>query len=184
MTYGRRLIWLIYRDGRCVGTIGISDCTTFGQKTRDDFIGWTKDDRKANIHKLVTNYRFTLIYQIPNLASKVLGIVAKIARKQWMEKYGREIVGIDTVVKPPRTGACYRAAGWVQLGQTLGGEEQYQSSIGVTKTKFAEPLLVFFKPLVPDFRERLIEYNDLKWFFDLNEGLQELKEVSVSHLTQ
>lgn len=184
MTFGRRLTWLIYCDGRCVGTIGLSDCTTFGQRSRDDFIGWTKEDRKKNIYKLVTNYRFTLIEHIPNLASKVLGIMVRIARKQWMEKYGREIVGIDTVVKPPRTGACYRAAGWNQLGMTLGGKEQYQSSIGVTKTKFATPLIVFFKPLVPDFRERLVEYNDLKWFFDLNEGLQELTKVTISHALQ
>lgn len=169
MTFGRRLNWLIYNGDKCVGTIGISDCTTFGQRSRDDFIGWTKDDRKANIHKLLTNFRFTLIDRTPNLASKTLGIMTKIARRQWVEKYGREIVAIDTVVKPPWKGTCYKAAGWLQLGQTLGGEEQYQSSIGVTKTKFAEPLLVFFKPLVPDFRERLVEYNDLRWFHELNE---------------
>ena len=54
MTFGRRLNWLIYNDEKCVGTIGISDCTTFGQRSRDDFIGWTKEDRKTKSRNFTT----------------------------------------------------------------------------------------------------------------------------------
>lgn len=168
--FGRRINWLIYYGNKCVGVIGISDPTAFGQSGRDNFIGWTRDDRRQNIHKLATNYRFTLTEHIPNLASKTLGILVKIARKQWHEKYGTELVGIDTCIKPPREGTCYKAAGWVFCGFTRGENEVYYGrGVGLRKATFNEPLLVFFKPLVKDFRERLTEYNDVRYFFELNE---------------
>ena len=60
-TYGRKIDWLIYRENKCLGSIGLCGCTTFEQKDRDAFLGWTRSDRKLNIEKGASNYRFTLI---------------------------------------------------------------------------------------------------------------------------
>jgi len=161
---GRYIDWLIMYNNQVVGAIGIMDTSAFTMGVRDRFIGWNTEQRKRNIHKIVVNYRFTLLPTAPkNLASKVLSLLVKICGKQWKEKYGREIVLLEALVKPPRRGICYKAAGWRLIGMTYGSEEtwhgfQNRSEGRIAKLKFkGQRLYYFIKPLVKDYLKRLKE---------------------------
>ncbi len=46
---------------------------------RDNFIGWTHDQRERNLHLIINNARFLILpwIQIPNLASMILGMAVK-----------------------------------------------------------------------------------------------------------
>ena len=39
---------------------------------------------------------------------------------RWREKYGDQVVGIETLVELPRTGSGYVRAGYQEVGQTVG----------------------------------------------------------------
>lgn len=101
-------------------------CMLFGSaawKTapRDDFIGWNPEQRKRHMHLITNNMRFLLLPRVPNLASHVLGRMVRRLSDDWEEKYGHPIHLIETFVEADRfTGACYRAANWVYVGQTQG----------------------------------------------------------------
>jgi hypothetical protein len=69
-------------------------------------------------------------------------------RDDWQGKYARALHLVETFVDTSRfTGACYRAANWIDLGQTTGRtrQDRYQQ-IQVP----AKQVLVY--PLNPDFR--------------------------------
>lgn len=103
-------------------------CMLFGAaawkvKARDIYIGWSDEDRKSNLHKIVNNMRFLLLNQvsIPNLASYVLGVVCRRISADFYEKYGHPVVLLETFVERDRfLGTCYRAANWVYVGDTQG----------------------------------------------------------------
>jgi len=55
---------------------------------RDQFIGWTHDQRKANLHLIVNNARFLILpwIQSKNLASKVLSLITHRLPDDWHNK--------------------------------------------------------------------------------------------------
>jgi len=53
------------------------------------------------------------------LASKVLGLAARQLPQDWQYHYGFRPLLLETFVEKDRfTGTCYRAANWLQVGQT------------------------------------------------------------------
>lgn len=90
---------------------------------RDHFIGWCHERRQRNLHLIVNNARFLILpwVQSKNLASKLLAMVAREVPKDWQARYGYRPVLMETFVETARfTGACYRAANWIYVGQTKG----------------------------------------------------------------
>jgi len=81
--------------------------------------------------------------RIKNLASKVLATNVKRLSADWEAVYGHPLVLAETFVDHSRfAGTCYRAAGWLRLGQTRGfgrhaGQYYYH---GATKTILVYPL--------------------------------------------
>lgn len=59
-------------------------------------------------------------YPCRNFASFVLNEWVKQAEMDWLEKYGDVAVGFEALIELPRTGECYRRAGWTKIGQTKG----------------------------------------------------------------
>jgi len=163
---GRYIDWLIYNGNTVIGVIGLMDTPALQLKTRDRFIGWTQKQQERHMRNIVANYRFTLMPNAPpNSASKVLSILIKICQREWFKKYKSPIYLIETVVKPPKQGTCYLASGWKLKGLTAGGEGTFHGLTFGGKTKTGgelrdltfkkKRLLIFLKPLVPDFRRRL-----------------------------
>ena len=90
-------------------------------KKRDKYIGWTEAARRANLNRVACNSRFLILptVQVPNLASHVLSQCLIRLAHDWEERYGYEPVLVETFVDPSRfAGTCYRAANWLQVGQT------------------------------------------------------------------
>ncbi len=97
-------------------------------KPRDEYIGWTEAVRRANLHRVVCNSRFLIRpnVHVPNLASQVLSRCLARLGEDWPERYGYAPVLAETFVDPRRfSGACYRAANWVRVGQTAARPTAY-----------------------------------------------------------
>ncbi len=90
---------------------------------RDRFIGWSAEARRRNIRFLAYNCRFLILpwVEVPNLASHLLGSLARMLPADWERIYGHPVYYLETFVDPGRfRGTCYRAANWIRLGLTTG----------------------------------------------------------------
>ncbi len=152
-TVGLNLKYLVRdRQGRPLS------CLLFGSAAwkcgvRDQFIGWNPTQRAARLQALTNQTRFLILpwVQVRCLASHILGLVVGRLRQDWQRKYARPLELIETFVDTARfTGACYRAANWLDLGQTTGRTRQDRAHrIAVA------PKRVLVYPLNPQFRSRL-----------------------------
>jgi len=124
-------------------------------QARDRWIGWSREIREKNLNQVVANSRFLIVpqWRVPHLASHVLGLAMKRLRADWRGRYGYEPVLSETFVEKERfEGTCYRAANWIEVGQTQGRGRQdrvhgHRSSIK----------RIFVYPLDAQARERLCE---------------------------
>jgi len=90
---------------------------------RDQFIGWTPEQRTRNLHLLINNARFLILPWVTskNLASRILSAAAKQLPQDWHARYAYTPVLLETFVERQRfQGTCYRAANWIHVGQTQG----------------------------------------------------------------
>jgi len=90
---------------------------------RDQFIGWTHDQRKANLNLVVNNARFLILpwIQSKNLASKILSLMIRHLPDDWEERYNIRPVLLESFVQKNRfKGTCYKAANWQNIGETKG----------------------------------------------------------------
>ena len=150
---GLNLKYLIYEPGgRPVA------CLLFGSAAwqcavRDQFIGWSAAERQRALQQLTNNTRFLILpwVDVRGLGSHVLSRVVRQLRADWQRKYARPLHLVETFVDPSRfAGSCYRAAQWIDLGQTTGRTRQDRwSQIQVP------PKRVFVYPLTCDFRSAL-----------------------------
>lgn len=120
---------------------------------RDQWIGWTRRQRLANLAWVVNNTRF-LVYPwvaVEHLASQVLGQLARRVAEDWHARWGYRPLLLETFVDPAKyRGTCYRASGWERIGQTTGQGlarpgRQYQSTVKD----------IYVRPLAEDVREQL-----------------------------
>lgn len=105
-----------------LGAIGLS-AAAWRLAPRDRFIGWTDDQRQQRLDLVVNQSRYLILpwVCVRNLASSVLGLMARVLVQDWQELYGYRPVLLETFVDGRRfRGTCYRAANWIHLGQTQG----------------------------------------------------------------
>jgi hypothetical protein len=152
-TVGLNLKYLVRdRHGRPLS------CLLFGSAAwqcapRDQFIGWSAAARQMHLQAVTNNTRFVLLpwVRVPGLASHVLGHVLRRLRRDWRGKYARPLELVETFVDTSRfTGACYRAANWIAVGQTTGRTRQDRH--GQLRVP---PKAVWVYPLASRFRHRL-----------------------------
>jgi hypothetical protein len=120
---------------------------------RDLFIGWTADQRKANLHLVVNNARFLILpwVQSKNLASKLLSLAARRLPDDWQIRYGYRPVLLETFVENGRfLGTCYRAANWRYLGNTKG-----RGKLDATRARALPIKSIWVYPLSPRFADIL-----------------------------
>lgn len=121
---------------------------------REQWIGWSDQDRRRNLQQLVSNSRFLILpwVRIRNLASSTLALAVRSLPDDWQKNYGIRPVLLETVVDPARfAGTCYRAANWIEVGQTTGRGRQDRDH----QRHDAAPKMIFLLPLVADARSRL-----------------------------
>jgi hypothetical protein len=107
-------------------------CLLFGSpawkcRARDEFIGWTPQQRQERLYLVTNNMRFLILpwVKVPHLASWILGQVLRRLSQDWQSKYGHAIVLVETFVERERfAGTSYKAANWSCLGATSGRSRQ------------------------------------------------------------
>lgn len=119
---GESIKYVAEINGKWVALIGWGSAA-FKCGSRDEWIGWTKEQQWSRLLFVANNLRFLILpdIKIPNLASKVLSMNVKRLSLDWQVAYGHPIVLAETFVDHARfKGTCYRAAGWMCIGKTQG----------------------------------------------------------------
>ena len=106
------------------------------------------------LHELKNKSRLVLLpwVHIQNLASATLARALRHLPVDWRAQYGVTPLLVETLVDPARyTGGCYRAANWVEIGETSGrGRDDRQH-----RRHGSRPKRVFVYPLRRDARARV-----------------------------
>ena len=99
-------------------------------KPRDQFLEWSAREVAERRHLIAQNSRFLILPSTggwPNLASRVLKLVCQRLAGDWQGHFGHRVLLVETFVDPQRfKGTCYKAAGWLALGQTKGYQRRGQ----------------------------------------------------------
>jgi len=88
--------------------------------------------------------RFLMVARVQNLASHVLAKAARQLPRDWQERYGYTPVPLETFVDAEQfDGAGYRAANWIEVGQSSGRGRQDRTRAGTVSKKkiFVFPLI-------------------------------------------
>ena len=119
---GAQLRYLVESSSGTIGALGFA-ASAWACAPRDAHIGWDAATRKARLHLVVGNARFLILpnVTVPNLASHILGSICRRLGSDWQRAYGYQPVLLETFVETGRfTGASYKAANWLHVGQTKG----------------------------------------------------------------
>jgi hypothetical protein len=152
---GAQLRYLIRgAHGELLGGLAFS-AAAWRLKARDQWIGWDERARQRNLQQVAANSRFLIMPQVrvPHLASHVLSQVVQRLRADWQECYGAEPLLLETFVDTRQfRGTCYRAANWIEVGQTQGRGRQdgkHEQTASVKR--------IFVYALEPEAQHRLCE---------------------------
>jgi hypothetical protein len=149
---GEHLKYLVFAQERPIACLAWSSAPRH-LGARDRFIGWSSEARRRNLRYLAYNCRFLILpwVQVPNLASHLLGRMAKRLPADWERIYGHAVYYLETFVDPARfRGTCYRAANWIDLGLTTGRGKDAPSKKPNRPRKaiLGYPLSAQFRPLL------------------------------------
>jgi hypothetical protein len=150
---GEHLKYLVTAQGQPIGCFCWSSAPRH-LGPRDRYIGWSKQERRANVHLIGYQTRFLILpwVRVPHLASHLLGRMSRQLSADWQRVYAHPVYFTETFVDPSRyRGTCYRAANWTYLGLTTGRGKNDQ-----TKKPNRPVKQVFGYPLHRNFRRKLI----------------------------
>ena len=149
---GRRLKYLVFSHQRPIAALSWS-APAFKLRARDCFIGWSVQQRKQYINRLVNNSRFLICpwVKVPHLASYILAHNIRQLRLDWPKWFGPQLFLLETFVNSQRfKGTSYKAANWISLGQTSGYGKQGKTYVyhGIKKEIFVYVLTPHFRTLI------------------------------------
>lgn len=118
---GRNICYEITHDGHCYGHI-VGGSATRHLPGRNNFLGL---DATKRLNDIVNNIFFHIEpkdgkYPFRNFSTAVVKAFEDHIVLDWKTKYGNDVIALETLVEVPRTGECYRRAGWTQVGVTVG----------------------------------------------------------------
>ena len=149
---GAQIRYLVFAGSHLLAALGFG-AAAWKTAPRDNFIGWTAEDRVRNLHLIVNNARFLILpwVTVHNLASKILAAIAKRLPTDWEDRYGYQPFLLETFVEKDRfRGTCYRAANWIQVGETQGRGKLDRYNLRLLPVKN-----IFLYPLHKRFRDKL-----------------------------
>ena len=133
-------------------------CLSFGPAAlrvaaRDQFIGWSPQQRQARLPWVVNNDRFLILpwVNVPHLASFVLSRCLRRLGSDWRQIYHQDLALAETFIQKDRfPGRCYAAAHWTCIGESCGrgrNDRFHQEALSI-KT-------IWVYALRPEFRQIL-----------------------------
>jgi uncharacterized protein DUF4338 len=144
--------WARHRDRELACLLWTSPA--WRMQARDEWIGWSDQQRRQNLQTIVNNGRFLILpwIRVKGLASKILALSARQVPRDWEVRYGCRPLLLETLVDATRfRGTCYRAANWIHVGQTAGRgrmDREHKAHGEAVKD-------IYVYPLVQDVRQRL-----------------------------
>lgn len=150
---GAQLRYFVCANGQTLALLGFS-AAAWKTAPRDDFIGWSPQQRRRNLHLVVNNSRFLILPWITskNLASKILSMSARRMPEEWLKTYNYEPVLVESFVQKDKfTGICYKAANWLLVGATKGRGKMEHERLCLLPKKY-----IWVYPLYKNFKERLL----------------------------
>lgn len=90
---------------------------------RDQWIGWSEEQRRRRLSLVTNNPRFLLLPDppAPNLGSRILRLTPDRLSADWQARYGHPVAVVETCVDPAQfCGTVSTANGWTEPGQTDG----------------------------------------------------------------
>lgn len=149
---GRRLKYLAFSQERPVAALSWS-AAALKTRGRDEYIGWSEHQRKAQLHRVVNNSRFLILpwVCIPHLASHVLSLNIRRLKQDWLTQFGTDVLLLETFVDPVRFKAtCYKAANWRYVGRTQGSTKD-----GRGFRYHGQPKEIYLYAIEPRFRQKI-----------------------------
>lgn len=119
---GESLRYVAEYDGRWVALLSWT-AGSFHLAPRDNWIGWTSEQRQRRLPFVANNSRFLIPTYVdcPNLASRVMKLCLQRISSDWATKYNHEILIVESFVDPVLfRGTAYKASGWHNVGKTKG----------------------------------------------------------------
>jgi hypothetical protein len=148
---GEHLKYIVFTKDRPIGCFSWSSAPRH-IGCRDNFIGWSADTRKKNIHLIAYQSRFLILpwVRVSCLGSHLLGKVARVLPSDWERVYKHAIYFLESFVDRERgfKGTCYKAANWIYLGTTTGRGKNDQTHKANRSIK-----MVWGYPLSKEFRQ-------------------------------
>ena len=149
---GRQVRYLVRSEHGWLGAFGFA-APALQLADRDRWIGWDAEQRRAHLHGVVCLSRFLIRPSVEcrNLASRLLSLSLERLVEDFQRRYQYRPWLVESFVDTSRcSGASYRAANWIRVGQTKGRGRQDRFR------KRAEPIKdIYVYPLEKDFRTRL-----------------------------
>lgn len=149
---GDQLRYFACAGGRTLALLGFG-AAVWKTAPRDEFIGWTAEQRRRRIHLVTNNIRFLILPWIRsrNLASRILSMATRRLADDWERRYGYRPIMVETFVESRRfQGTCYKAANWIYLGETKGrGRLEFEHKARIPRKA------IFVHPLTRNFRFQL-----------------------------
>jgi hypothetical protein len=141
---GKSIRYVAELQGRWLALLGWA-ASALKCQPRDAWIGWSPAIQWQRLHLIANNSRFLILpgIHIPNLASRILSLNLCRLSRDWVHVYGHPVFIAETFVDTGRfTGACYKAANWLYLGQTSGYGKHSSRYVhhGQSKAVFVRPL--------------------------------------------
>lgn len=123
---GEHLRYAFVYKGRWLA-VATWSAATFHIKDRDQFIGWTPEQRCRRRLLLANNSRLLVMPDCPypNLISRFMKLMLERLSQDWQEHWGHPIALVETFVDPRfYQGTTYKVSGWCHLGKSAGWKRE------------------------------------------------------------
>lgn len=150
--HGRHLKYFAFVGHEPVAVLSFS-AAALKLGPRDEWIGWSPEEKSAHLNRVVNNSRFLILpgIKVKNLASCVLAAALSRLGNDWETRFAIRPWMVESFVDPERyLGTSYRGAGFLPLGPTAGYAK--------TRTGYAhhgKPKEIFLFVLDPVFRSHV-----------------------------
>jgi len=151
---GENVQYLVRDAGGAELAVMVFGAAAWKVALRDEFIGWSAQQRQEHLGKIVNQQRFLIVpwVRVPHLASHLLALATRRLSQDWQDRYGHRVWLVESFVEKARfAGTTYKAAGWICLGQTTGRTRQDRDHTVQTAVK-----AIWVRPLHPQFRQHLV----------------------------
>lgn len=167
---GEQLRYVASYQGQWLALLGWS-AAAWHLKPRDQWVGWSEEQRQARLHFFAQNSRFLILAdrtQLPNLGTRAMRLCLDRLDADWQEHHGHPLLALESFVDGQLfRGTLYKASNWTLLGPTAGygrvAEDFYvaherpkqlwvralqpQARQWLSAQKLPEPLEAYEKPL-------------------------------------